>query len=364
MSPSEQIALSLVTIVVLGVSAQWLAWRLRVPSILLLLTFGFLAGPVTGLIRPGPLLGDLLLPLVKLATAVIMFEGGLSLKLAELRQAGSAVGRLVTVGFAVTWLGVAAAAWLVVGLEPRLALLLGAVLVVSGPTVVGPMLRQLRLRGRVGPILKWEGIAIDPLGALLALLVFQGLFVSRSDIAGEVLAAMLRTLVCGGGLGLAAAFLLTFLLRRYWIPDFLQNAVTLLFLFSAFAASNLLQSESGLVAATVMGVALANQRAVAVEHIIAFKENLRVLLLACLFIVLPARLELVHFLDWVGPASLAFVGALVLVVRPLAVFLATLGSDLDRRERLFLAWMAPRGIVAAAMASVFHLQLVTVADPA
>jgi NhaP-type Na+/H+ or K+/H+ antiporter len=150
----EPILLGLVSIIVLGIGAQWLAWRLRIPSILLLLTFGFVAGPVTGFIDHPTPLGELLLPFVSLAAAVIMFEGGLSLKLAELRQVGGVVGRLVTVGMAITWLGTSAAAWLILGLEHRLALLLGAVLVVSGPTVIGPMLRQLRLTGRIGPILK------------------------------------------------------------------------------------------------------------------------------------------------------------------------------------------------------------------
>jgi NhaP-type Na+/H+ or K+/H+ antiporter len=355
---SEPILLGLVSIIVLGISAQWLAWRLRVPSILLLLTFGFVAGPVTGFIDHDTPLGQLLLPFVSLAAAVIMFEGGLSLKLAELRQVGGAVGRLVTVGLAITWLATSAAAWLILGLEPRLALLLGAVLVVSGPTVIGPMLRQLRLTGRIGPILKWEGIAIDPLGALLALLVYQGLFVSQSDVAEEALFGMLRTLVFGGGMGLAAALLLTWLLRRYWIPDFLQNAVTLMFLLSSFVASNALRPDSGLLAVTVMGAVLANQRWINVEHIIVFKENLRVLLLAMLFILLAARLRREHLLHWAGLGTLAFVVVLIVAVRPLAVWLATLRSRLTGRERLFLAWMAPRGIVAAAMASVLHLYLI------
>jgi NhaP-type Na+/H+ or K+/H+ antiporter len=349
----EGIILSLVSIVALGVSAQWLAARLRLPSILLLLLFGFIAGPVTHLVAPDALLGQLLLPLVSLAVDVLLFEGGLSLRLTELAQISGVVRNLVTVGVLVTWVLSAAAAWLFFGHEPRLAIFLGALLVVSGPTVVGPLLQQIRPKGRVAAILKWEAILIDPLGVVLALLTYHVVFHGESGTVG----LRLLTTVVGGGIGLVSAALLTLLFRRYLVPDYLHNPVVLLFVLLSFTAANAVQSEAGLLAVVLMGVALANQKSVSVRHIIAFKENLRVLLLAALFIVLAARLQW-DDLQNAGLASLAYVAVLIVVVRPLAVLVSTLRTDLSVRERLFLAWVAPRGIVAAATASVFSLTLV------
>lgn len=189
-------------VVGLGVAAQWAASRLRIPSILLLLTFGIAAGPLTGLLHPDDLFGPLLLPVVSLSVAVVLFEGGLSLKLRELRQIGGDLLRLTTVGVLVAWLLTAAAARYVLGFDWPLAALLGAILVVTGPTVIGPLLRHLRLGGRVGAVLKWEGIVIDPLGAMLAVLVFV---VARAEgrhgITLEVFANLGRTALVGGGLG-------------------------------------------------------------------------------------------------------------------------------------------------------------------
>ncbi|MFN4258281.1 MAG: cation:proton antiporter [Gemmataceae bacterium] len=376
---NEHVLTSLLSIVVLGISAQWMAWRLRIPSILLLLIFGFLAGPGATLIPtdswlgrviapfhidPDNLFGDgqgkdyLLLPLVSLGVAVILFEGGMSLKFSELPHLGHVVTKLVTVGVLITWLASACAAWLLIdGMTPRVALLLGALLVVSGPTVVGPMLQQMRLIGRTGPILKWEGIVIDPIGVLLGLVVYYVVVASQAMTAVEEVAlAVLKTFLIGGGLGLAMGAVLAVLLARFWIPDYLQNAVTLMFVLAGFVAANTIQEEAGLFTVTVMGVFLANQRFASVEHIIEFKENLRVLLISALFIVLAARLRL-EDLRQAGWASLWFVAVLIVVVRPLAVWASTLGSGLSWKERAFLSWMAPRGIVAAAVSSIFALYL-------
>jgi len=275
---------------------------MRMPSILFLLVFGFLAGPVTGLLDPDALLGELLLPIVSISVAIILFEGGLTLRLEELREIGGVVLALVTLGAIVTWSLAAAAAHFVLGLEVQVAVLLGAVLVVTGPTVIGPLLRHVRPTGRVADILKWEGIVIDPIGALLAVLVFEALLVG------------------------------------------------------AFVLSNHLQAESGLFAVTLMGLVLDNQKHVAVKHILDFKENLSVLIISALFILLSDRLEPSHFSHF-GMESVLFLAILIFVARPTSVLTSTLRSDLDWRERLFLSWMAPRGIVAAAVASVFALKL-------
>ncbi len=349
--------LALALIVVLGAAAQWLAWRVRLPSILLLLLFGFLAGPVAGWIEPDRLFGELLLPIVSLSVALILFEGGLNLRFAELRGVGLVVRNLATIGALVTWIIAAGAAHLLVGLELPLAVLLGAILVVTGPTVVLPLLRHIRPSGPAGAILKWEGIIIDPIGAVLAVLVFETVLTGRpEEAAAHIALALLKTIAVGGGLGLLAAALLVITLQRHWLPDSLQTSISLMLVVAAFAASNRVQPESGLLAVTIMGIALANQQRADMQRIAEFKENLQSFLLAALFILLSARLRLSD-LRAVAWETALFVGVLILLARPLAVLASSLKRGLDRRQLAFLMCMAPRGIVAAAIASVFALAL-------
>jgi NhaP-type Na+/H+ or K+/H+ antiporter len=355
-------------ILILGIGAQWLAWRMRLPSILLLLLFGFLAGPVSWYatdrwlgrsiyLDPDAIFGDLLLPLVSVSVALILFEGGLSLTLREISNVGRVVRNLVSVGALVTWVIAAAAAHWIVGLDAGLAVLFGAILTVTGPTVIGPLLRHVRPAGRVGPILRWEGIVIDPIGAMFAVLVFEAILLGGFPHAtGPVAVAALKTVLIGCAVGAAAAFLLVFVLRRFWVPDHLQSPVTMMFVVAAFQGSNLLQHESGLFTVVVMGIVLANQTRVSIRHIMEFKEALSVLLISALFIVLAARVELWFFRFLSGKTAL-FLLVLIFVARPLSVAVSTIGSGLNWRERLFLCWMAPRGIVAAAVASVFALRL-------
>jgi NhaP-type Na+/H+ or K+/H+ antiporter len=352
----EESQVFLTAVLGLGLAAQWLAWRLRMPAILLLLVFGFCAGLYFG----GPeeyIPPELLFPVVSLSVAMILFEGGLSLRIADLRGIGRAVFGLLTVGIAVSWVLTAAAARWLLGFPLGLAALLGAVLVVSGPTVIMPLLRHVRPNRRVSSIVKWEGIVNDPIGAILAFLMFYALTIGGFErpLLGT-LAALTLVIVVGGLMGLVAAILLVQSLRRYWIPDYLQNTTFLTAVVVTFWASNRLLPESGLVAVTVFGIVLANQKAVTVKHVIEFKENLRVLLISCLFILLAAQLK-PGDLSQLGWGGLLFLAALVLVVRPVAVFLATARKGLHWRERVFLAWIHPRGIVAAAVCSIFALEL-------
>jgi NhaP-type Na+/H+ or K+/H+ antiporter len=354
----EHLLIGLASIVVLGIGAQWLSWRLRMPAILLLLVVGFVAGPVTGFLHPDELLGDLVFPIVSLSVAVILFEGGLSLNVAELRDLGRVVGRLLTLGALITWVLSTAFAMLLLDLSGGLALLLGAVLIVTGPTVIVPLLRHIRPTPRVGSAVKWEGIVNDPVGAILGVLVFEAIIAGGIEAGlGVVVPGMMRAVVVGALTGLLAAGFVVLLLHRHWIPDYLESPVALALVVMAYAVSNRLQMESGLLAVTVMGSALASQKRVSVRQIVEFKENLRVLLIAALFIILAARLPLTDP-DYFGAGSLLFLAALVLVVRPLAVLAATWRSRFNWRERVFIAAMAPRGIVAAAIVSVFALGLV------
>ncbi len=360
---SEHLLLGLATIIVLGIVAQWLAWRLHLPAILLLLIFGIMAGPVSGILNPDELFGNLLFPFVSVSVAIIIFEGGLSLRIFELRRVGGVVRNLITIGIFVTWSLTALAAYLVVGMQPAHAILLGAILVVSGPTVIIPLLRHVRPIGNVGSIIKWEGIVNDPIGAILAVLVFE-VILSGGMRTGSSLAiwGVVKAVISGGLIGLAGASVLVLLLRRYLIPDFLQNPVALMLVVICYTASNAILTESGLLAVTIMGIALANQRLVSIRDITEFKESLRVLLISILFIILASRLTLEQ-LSLFNAANWVFVGMLIVIIRPVAVFVSAFGSDLKWRERLFLAWMAPRGIVAAAVISVFAIRLAEIGIP-
>ena len=364
---SEAVLIRLAAIIVLGIAAQWLGWRLRVPAILMLLAIGIFAGPGSDwlaangwlfsgrFLDPTLLFGDLLLPAVSLSVAIILFEGGLTLNISELSEAGGVIWKLVSLGALVTWFVSTLAAKWIVGLSWPIAILLGAILVVTGPTVIGPLLRHVRPVGQVGPILKWEGIIIDPIGAMLAVIVFEVILAEQLSFTA-VLLTIFKTLLVGCAAGLIATALLVLLLRRRWAPDYLHNPLTLMAVIGAFTVANLLEHESGLFAVTLMGIALTNQRYVQVHHIIEFKENLTVLLLAGLFIVLGARLriEQIAALDW---SVLGFIAVLIFIARPVAVAVSAIGSTLSWRERIFLATIAPRGIVAAAVSSVFALRL-------
>lgn len=360
---TEHLMLQLTGIIVLGISAQWLAWRIRFPAILLLLLTGLVAGPVSGWLKPDVLFGALFTPLVSLSVAIILFEGGLSLKVADLRQVGGVVRNLLSIGALATWLISAGAAWLILGFDKALAVLLGAILIVTGPTVIGPLLRHVRPAGQVGSILRWEGIVIDPIGAILAVLVFEAILAEElREAATSAVLVVLKTVVIGGGFGVVGAGIIMLLLRRYWVPDFLQNPVTLMLVLSSFTVSNALQEESGLLTVTVLGIILANQNSVPVKHIVEFKENLRVLLISVLFVLLAARLQPDDLAN-LGSRSFVFLAILILLVRPVAVVLATMRSGLTWQERLFLAWIAPRGIIAASVASIVALRLTEAGYP-
>lgn len=354
----EYLLIGIAAIVVLGIGAQWIAWRIGLPSILLLLVFGFIAGPATGFIDPDRLFGDLLLPLVSFSVAVILFEGGLSLKFSELREIRSIVRNLVTLGVVVSWIVSSASSYYLFGFDFRIAVLLGAILVVTGPTVIIPLLREIRPSGRVGSIIKWEGIVIDPIGALLAVLVFEAIIAGGVEQATEQVAfSVLKSVAVGGVIGFACAQAMIQILKRHWVPDHLQNAASLMVVIGVFAVSNYLQAESGLITVTIMGIVLANQRKVNVKHITEFKETLRVLLISTLFIMLAARLTREDVSYVTNFASLLFLLIMFFIGRPLSVFISTYWSDLNLKEKLFLSWMAPRGIVAAAVSSVFALRL-------
>jgi len=288
----DQPAIYLAAILALGIFAQWLAWRLHVPSIVLLLIGGFLCRFVAG--SPDQIIpSNLLFPLVSLSVGIILFEGGLTLRFRDIRDTHGVALRLVTIGLLVSWAMGAFAAEYVLGLSVKMAILVGAMLTVSGPTVIVPLVRQVRLKRRIGSIVKWEGIVNDPIGAVLAALVFNGFFQQTGVATPEGwLRELGMTALVGGVLGGASAWIIILILRRYLIPDYLQSPAILATVVVVFALSNYLQPEAGLVTVTLLGIVLANQRSVTMKHVIQFKENLSVLLISTLFIVLAASIDI------------------------------------------------------------------------
>jgi len=356
-SPGISPLLALAGIGLLAAVAQWAAWRVRLPAILFLLVFGILAGPVAGLVNPDALFGDLLFPIISLSVAVILFEGALTLKLSELKEIGTTVRNLVTIGALITWVITSVIAHLAIGFDYDMAFLFGAMVVVTGPTVIVPMLRTVRPVKRVADILRWEGIIIDPIGALLAVLAFDFYIASQSsDVFIDILALFLKVIGIGVGVGIVFGFGLSHILRKHWLPEYLRSPFTLLMVFVAFALSETMLHESGLLAVTIFGMIVANQRGVDVDDILDFKESLSLLLISGLFIVLAARIDLAGFVA-VGWGSILVVAGIILIARPISVFVSSIGSDLSLSEKVIVSWIGPRGIVCAAVAAIFALKL-------
>ncbi|ONF44761.1 sodium:proton exchanger [Marinobacter lutaoensis] len=342
---------------VVSLFCQWLAWRVRMPAILFLLAGGIAAGPMLGFLDPATVFGDLLFPVVSLAVAIILFEGSLTLRYDEIRGHGRMVRNLVPIGALVTCaIGTLAARW-ALAVSWEVALLFGAISIVTGPTVIAPLLRSVRPEAKLANILRWEGIIIDPVGALLAVLVFEGIVSwGQGNVFGHSLYIFGKTLLVGFAIGAGAGYLNGLVLRKHWIPQYLHNAGTLTFMLGVYGISNELAHESGLLTVTIMGLWMANMKQVPIDSILEFKESLSVLLISALFIILAARVEFAAIAD-LGWSLAIVLAALMLVARPLSIFLSAVGTELNLREKLFLSWVAPRGIVAAAVSALFAYQL-------
>ncbi len=354
-----QLELTIALILIVSTLCQWLAWRVRLPAILFLLLAGLVAGPVTGWLKPDEIFGELLMPMVSLSVAIILFEGSLTLDFKEIRGVGKVVQRMITVGALVTWVVVATATHYIFDFSWQISALFGAVVIVTGPTVIVPMLRSVRPTRKVANILRWEGIAIDPIGALLAVVTYDFILLSADHNlpVGQVMLLFIKTIVVGALAGMIAGFVLGQLLRRNWMPEYIHNIAALGLVLFAFSTSNALAPESGLLAVTVMGMWLANHRGVDIHPILNFKEHLSLMLISVLFVVLAARIDLSQLAS-IGWSALLLLAVLQLVARPLKVLVSTLGLDVNWRERGLLAWIAPRGIVAAAISALFAENLV------
>lgn len=356
----EEILVGLSLIIVLGISVQWIAWKLKLPSILFLIITGILAGPVFGIIHPDEYFGDLLFPIISLSVAVILFEGGLNLKIRELLHTGQVLRNLITIGIAVTWLLTTLGAIFILNLELNISILIGAILVVTGPTVIIPIIKEIKLSGQISSLVKWEGIVNDPIGALLTILVFEGIIAEGFQaLTAHTIWSIAKTVLFASAVGFAGTLLIIVLIKYNLLPEPLQSPVTVASVVGVFTLSNAIQLESGLFAVTIMGIYMMNQKTAPIKSIVMFKENLRILLISFLFIVLSARIE-ISTLSLLDLKSFLFVGFLILLVRPAAVYFSTIKSNLSWKEKLMLAWMAPRGIVAAAVASLMSIKLIDI----
>ncbi|ACA86882.1 cation:proton antiporter [Shewanella woodyi] len=351
----EQITAMLGLLGVLSLLCQWIGWKLRLPAILPLLLCGLIIGPGFGFLKPDEIFGDLLFPIISLGVAVILFEGALTLNFKEIKDHGRMVTNLVSIGTLITWACIGVATHLLLGFSWEMAMLFGALVVVTGPTVIVPMLRSIKPKSELASILRWEGIVIDPIGALLAVLVFEYIAVV-ADPTAHVLHALGYMLGVGLGVGAASGFFVGYILRNNLLPHYLKNTAVLTIMLGVFVASNLAQEESGLLTVTVMGIFLANMRDVDISDIIEFKETLTVLLISALFILLAARLDSDALLS-LGWEGIAVLGVVMFIARPLSVWCCGMRTSLSRADKWFLSWMAPRGIVAAAVSSLFAIKL-------
>jgi NhaP-type Na+/H+ or K+/H+ antiporter len=360
---SSELIFACALIGALGIGAQWLAWRLQAPAIVLMALAGLAVGPLWAVLFGEALLDpqrvfngsgkELLRPIVSLAVAVILFEGGLVLKFETLREAGAAVRRMVFLGGPLAWVFGSLAAHYVAGLDWGSAVVFGGVLVVTGPTVIMPLLRQSKLGGRAGAFLKWEGIVNDPVGALFAVAAFE---IMRVAATGESIlgkgAMIVFAAAMGVGLGIALGLAMVRAFRQGWTPEYLKAPIIFASIILCYALAEMIEKEIGLVAVTAYGMTLANSRLAGLNELRKFKEDIAVLLVSGVFVILTANLTpdvIRRALTW---NTLAFLLVMLFVVRPLSVWIATFGT-LKRNEALLLGWIAPRGVVAVAVSSLF-----------
>ncbi|WP_276168657.1 cation:proton antiporter [Zobellia alginiliquefaciens] len=365
-------------IVILGIIAQWVAWRFKLPAILPLILIGLLVGPVASLytedgqklIEPiwngtkGLFPGDSLYYFVSLAISIILFEGGLTLKRSEIRNVGPVITKLITVGSLVTFFAAAMSAHFIFDLSWQVSFLFSALIIVTGPTVITPILRNIPLKNDISAVLKWEGILIDPIGALAAVLVFE--FISVGEGQAYTLTALIefgKILLFGFTFGFTFAHALTFVIKKNFIPHYLLNVVSLSAVLLVFVMSDVFAHESGLLAVVVMGMVMGNTDLPNIKELLYFKESLSVLLISILFILLSANINMADLQLIYNWNTVVLFAIIVFVIRPLGVFLSSAGSNLKFNEKLFIGWVGPRGIVAAGIASLFGSKLLAKGEP-
>ncbi len=370
--------LELAGIIILGILAQWLAWRLKLPAILPLILIGLLVGPISTLISEdgtkwiqpiwdeefGFFPGESLYYFVSLAISIILFEGGLTLKRSEIRTVGPVITKLISIGSLVTFVLAGLATYFIFGLSLQISLLFSGLIIVTGPTVISPILRNIPLKKDVSTVLKWEGILIDPIGALVAVLMYEFISVGEgAEFTKTALVEFGKIVLFGSTFGFTFAHALAFIIKKKLVPHYLMNVFTLAAVLGVFVMSEAFAHESGLLAVVVMGMVLGNINLPNIKELLYFKESLSVLLISVLFILLSANINLEDLELLYRWETLALFLIVVFIIRPIGVFLSTYGSTLKMNEKIFISWVGPRGIVAAGIASLFGSKLLLRGEP-
>ncbi|WP_010097642.1 cation:proton antiporter [Ornithinibacillus scapharcae] len=341
-------------IFLLGIGSQWVAWRYRMPAIVVMAVTGLLIGPIFGFINPEEDFGDLYSPIISVAVAIILFEGSLNLSFKELRGLGKPVFRISTLGAFIAWILGSLTAHYIAGLPWAVAFVIGGLFIVTGPTVIMPLLRQSKLNPRPAKILKWEGIIVDPIGALLAVFAFEIIaYLTANDPDGTKLLMFFAASVFAAIFGWACGRGIGFIFERGHIPEYLKSPAVFAVVIFCFTVADEIMHETGLLSVTAMGITLANMGISSVADMRHFKENISILLISAIFIMLTASLQVETILEIFSPNIIGYVLLMMFLVRPLSIFLSTFGTGLTFNEKLLVGWIAPRGIVALTVSSYF-----------
>ncbi|WP_269053395.1 cation:proton antiporter [Sporosarcina sp. G11-34] len=350
---SESLIFSLMLVVLIGILSQWVAWRFRMPAIVVMSVAGLLVGPIFGIINPQESMGELFEPIIIFAVALILFEGSLHLDFREIRGFNKPVLRIVTIGAFIAWIAGSLAAHYVAGLSLSVSFIIGGLFIVTGPTVILPLLRQAKLKPRPAAILKWEGIVVDPFGALLAVFAFEFIRFLNNELTLNSFLLFFAASIFAVLLGWGIARILGYAFERGGVPEFLKSPVLFAVVIFTFVFADEIMEQTGLLAVTAMGMTMANMHLTSIREIRHFKENISVLLISGIFVMLTASLNprvLIEIFSW---NIVAFVLVMLFIVRPLSIWVSTIGTDLTWREKLLIGWIAPRGIVALTVAGYF-----------
>ena len=350
----DSILFDLMFVIFLGIASQWLAWRTRMPAIVLMSIAGLLVGPVLGFINPQESFGELFGPIISLAVAIILFEGSLNLDSREIRGFNKPLFRIITLGAFIAWIAGSLAAHYLAGLSWAVAFVIGGLFIVTGPTVILPLLRQAKLKPRPAAILKWEGIVVDPIGALLAVFAFEFIQFINDEVTLKALLMFFAGSVLAALLGIGAGRGLGWMFGKGNVPEFLKSPLVFAAVLFTFVLSDEIMHETGLLAVTAMGMTMANMHIGSIKDMKHFKENISVLLISSIFVMLTASLNpqtLLSIFDW---RIITFVAAMLFFVRPLSIWLSTIGTDLTKQEKTLIGWIAPRGIVALTVSGYFE----------
>jgi len=339
---------------ILGIGSQWLAWKFNMPAIVVMSIAGLIVGPFFGIINPEEAFGDLYDPFISIAVAIILFEGSLSLRFKELSGLGRPIFRMATIGAFIAWILGSLTAHYMADLTWAVAFVIGGLFIVTGPTVIMPLLRQSKLKPRPAKILKWEGIIVDPIGVLLAVFAFEIItYLTATDPNGAALTFFFVISILAAILGWVSGRFIGWMFETGHIPEFLKSPAVFVVVILTFTIVDEITLGTGLLAVTAMGITLANMGISSVADMRHFKENISILLISAIFIMLTASLKVDTLLHIFNPHIIGYVLLMMFAVRPLSIFLSTMGTGLSLGEKTLVGWIAPRGIVALTVSGYF-----------